>query len=243
MSQDLRKQSDMGYWFPLLKETDVPVPYTEKVPVHSETLDEGTINELTVTAADTTDVRDAVLDVGGPSAFLRTSQASDKHGLQSASKIDYLNESHIRSTIYSLATSMKMKMGVPEPTAYYVREWLELSHEFTAFEGLPISQELRVFINDGEITSTGFYWPHDAIRHPSAEDWEQLLTQTKEAALDDVDYVHQLTERVAEQFDDGYWSVDFAKTTAGEWYCIDMARGELSWHPEACEKPDGVGDD
>jgi hypothetical protein len=34
---------------------------------------------------------------------------------------------------------------------------------------------------------------------------------------------------------DGYWSVDFACDTAGKWHMIDMARGEISWHPPNCE--------
>lgn len=228
---ELRKQSDMTYWLPKLCNTNVPVPYTKAIDCFEETIDEGTIHELTVNVPKVERVREAVLEVGGPSAFIRTSQASDKHQLQSASKIDYLNETHIQGTIYSLGSSMKTKWGVPEPECYYVREWLNLEHNFTAFDNLPIAQEVRFFIDEGEIDHHGFYWPEDAIRKPDKDNWKTLLEDTKKEALESTEHLENLLESICEEFSEGYWSVDFAKTENDGWYCIDMARGELSWDP------------
>lgn len=240
---DVRAQSDMSYWLPRLEQTPARTPYTVRVPVEKQTVEEGTIHEMTLSLPAVGDLRDAVREVGGPKAFLRTSQASDKHSMASASRVDYLNEGHLVSTAQSLAESMLMKMGVPDPTAFYVREWLNLAHEFTAFEDLPIAEELRAFLYEGEVHSMGFYWPKNAIRRPDTDDWEPLWEQTRENALEGKEYVEQVAEYVGEEFDTGYWSVDFAKTMGGEWYAIDMARGEASWHPEACEKPAELRDD
>ena len=240
---DLRAESDMTNWYPRLKEVGVPTPYTVRVPVGEWTLHEDTINELTIAAPDVPNLRDAVRQVGGPRAFVRTSQASDKHSLAAASRIDYLDDYHLKSTVASLGSSMRTKMGVPTPEAYYVREWLDLEHQFKAFDQLPIARELRVFIHDGEVVSSGFYWPADAIRNPTDPEWETLLAETREDTLAQSEYVEDMAAEVADEFNDGYWSVDFARTTGGTWYCIDMARGELSWHPDACDKPDTVTDE
>jgi len=241
-AETIREQSDMSYWLPKLRKTPAKIPYTVRVPVERRTVEEGTINEVTLSLPDVDDLRDAVREVGGPRAFVRTSQASDKHSMKSASRIDYLNESHLGATAHALAESMLMKMGVFEPTAFYVREWLDLAHEFTAFEDLPIAEELRVFLYDGDVHSTGFYWEKDAIRRADTDEWEPLWEKTRENAMDGRDYVERMAEQVAEEFDTGYWSVDFAKADNGEWYCIDMARGEASWHPRECERPDGLQD-
>lgn len=54
-----------------------------------------------------------------------------------------------------------------------------------------------------------------------------------------IDQLTNKAEQVADEFD-GYWSIDFAETTDGDWYAIDMAAGIASWHPEGCEKPEGI---
>ena len=44
----------------------------------------------------------------------------------------------------------------------------------------------------------------------------------------------ELAKTVALVFSDD-WSVDFAMTIQGNWYLIDMAVAQDSWHPEDCE--------
>ena len=44
-------------------------------------------------------------------------------------------------------------------------------------------------------------------------------------------------KKVGEEFDEGYWSLDFALTKDGDWYAIDMALGGASYHPPGVEKP------
>lgn len=245
---DLIEQNSMDYWWPRLQNVDVPVPYTKRVDAEPVTIEEGTIHEMTMKIPDTDELREAVLAVGGPDAFLRTDHASDKHGMASGSHVRYLNETHLRRHAFSVAEHNETAgmMGIPYDS-FYVREWLDLNASFTAFDGLPIASELRYFIHDGEIHDYGFYWPHEAIRRPNDDDWEAKLTDLREHALteaeggDNYDGVPtQLTEMVAEEFNTGYWSVDFAETEHGEWYCIDMARGERSFHPDGCEKPEAL---
>lgn len=89
----------------------------------------------------------------------------------------------------------------------------------------------------------------DGIRTTIDTDWSQL---------------HKYAERVAEEFDDGGWCVDFLRDSAGNWYAADMALyglywdsftdedgqwRELSYHADGCphnleeQPPDDLPDD
>lgn len=53
----------------------------------------------------------------------------------------------------------------------------------------------------------------------------------EEIAKEDENSHYRLAEKVAKRFE-GYWSVDFARLRDGRWVLIDMALGEVSWHPK-----------
>ena len=42
--------------------------------------------------------------------------------------------------------------------------------------------------------------------------------------------------KIAKVFDD-YWSIDFCRGKDGKWWCIDLATGDRSWHPECLNAP------
>lgn len=242
-SVNIRQVSSMDHWFPILDDHAVPVPQTEKFTFRD--WDEATeiqegfpINEI-----DFGVLRTLARKVGGPPAFIRTDQSSAKHTMAEASRLDDLSSDSLRDTVAELLQRNEMAGfgGLPY-RSIYVREWLDLNSAFTAFQGTPIASEVRVFVNDGDIWDSGFYWPHDAIedgyhRQDLPDDWESTLDNLREHALSQVEAdVYPLAERVAAEFP-GYWSVDFAETEAGDWYCIDMAKGEASWHPDSVTKP------
>lgn len=233
----------MRHWWPRLKDVDVPKPETVEVDAEKQQteigkLPNGEMDYLTCYYPDTDEIRDAVERVGGPPAFLRTDQASNKHAMEGGSRIESLED--VRQNVWSVVEHNKMAglVGLPYDR-FYVREWLELNHEYTAFRGTPIATELRFFLYDGDIHSCGFYWPEEAIRRPDDEEWEEKHQWVRDEAFTKVNhrFARMYAERVAEEFSEGYWSVDFALTEDGEWYCIDMARGEVSWHPDSCDKP------
>lgn len=242
--QMIRQQSSMTYWYPRLANSGVPTPETVKVDPSPTEIDDGapaTDETVEVPLADPNPIADAVREVGGPPAFLRSDQVSTKHRMDKGSKLSSADPDDLGINIWNVFEAHRMAMGVPEPQAYYVREWLDLYHEFTAFGSTPIAAELRVFIHGGSVHDVGFYWPADAMRRVEDPNWEEKLADLREYALGQRDQVTVLAENVAQEFD-GYWSVDFAETVDGDWYCIDMARGEVSWHPAGCDPPASLSD-
>lgn len=240
---DLREQCSMTHWWPRLESTVVPTPETIRVPTEGVEVDDGapaTDGTMTVQLAEKDAVADAVEALDGPPAFIRSDQMSDKHRMEEASKLSSADPDEFGSNIWNLHENHMMAWGVPDAKCYYVREWLDLLHYYTAFSGTPIAAEIRYFIHEGEVHDGGFYWPEEAIRRPDADDWEEKHQGLVHTAFQAKDRIRPHLETVCEEFDSGYWSVDFALTEEREWYCIDMARGELSWHPEGCEKPEEV---
>lgn len=235
--ESVRKRSSMRTWYPILKEVEgVQTPDTEWVEIRSWEKAQEFTEGVPMGLVDDQAVIDAIESVGGPPAFIRSDQASNKHGMEKASKVTSTDPEHVHDHVFE--TLMFNELAGFEALPYThlaVREWLDLKHEFTAFRGTPIASELRYFIRDGEVECCHFYWPYDAIRDPERGDWRVLLEQVRRhAEAEGQGRVWALADRVAREFD-GYWSVDFAETFDGEWYAIDMAVGKASWHPGECE--------
>jgi len=57
-----------------------------------------------------------------------------------------------------------------------------------------------------------------------------LKDMNKETPLEQCE-LHTTASKIAQVFD-GYWSIDFCRARNGQWYCIDMAEGNRSWHPK-----------
>lgn len=228
--------STMEHWWPRLQTVDVPVPETVQIGCEEQKVGDGS---LTCCVPDKGDVVEAVEEVGGPPAFLRSDETSCKHKMLHGSKIGGADPAEIR---LGGLVEAHFGFGAPDPSSYYVREWLDLWHLFRSFgdSATPVACEVRTFLYDGELHDAGFYWPENSIwEHAATEDnWPALLEETRERAFDDAAVWEAHAEAVAQEFDTGYWSVDFAMTSAEEWYCIDMARGEVSWHPDAVDPPD-----
>jgi hypothetical protein len=241
----LRAESSMTTWWPHLKDIDVPTPQTVRIPSKEVEIDDGapaTDGTVTKLFPCQDEFARAIETVGGPPAFYRDDQMSAKHRMDGGSRITSTDPTDFRANIGEVFEAHQMAWGVPDAEAFYIREWLPLKHTFTAFSGTPIASELRVFIYEGSVHDLGFYWPHDAIRNPDTDNWQDELAKLRESTLNEKDTVIELAERVADTFD-GYWSVDFAQTDTGDWHCIDMARGEVSYHPESCDKPTDINTD
>ena len=160
--------------------------------------------------------------------FIRTDVNSGKHDYKNTCFIE--SEDKLGPNVNNLIVDTVMKDLFPR--AIILREFVELDWEFKAFWGeLPIAPEVRVMVKDGEVERWFFYWPEDAIRKPSKENWRELLAEMRKIAEKEQDQFLGIAERVAKKFD-GYWSVDFARTKRGVWILIDMALGEVSWRPE-----------
>lgn len=243
----VRQAGSMRHWWPKLESCSVKTPETEVIEVRD--WEAATEFYEGIPSINVDRVIDAVDEVDGPPAFIRTDQASDKHRMGSASRLPTSAretvEDHVREVLSH--NEMAGMTGLPWRDVV-VREWLDLDHTITAFEQTPIAKELRVFIHEGDVHDYAFYWPNDALHDYRAthepelpDDWEDLLNADREDTLNRFESeVKPLALTVAEEFD-GYWSVDFALTTDDDWYAIDMAPGIASHHPADTKKPELEG--
>lgn len=192
------------------------------------------------------EIQAAVQELGGVPAFMRTDIASNKHDMEQAAKLRRMSE--LDATVDG-CLHFNFRHGLPF-NAVVVREWLDLEHNITAFRGdTPIAEEMRFFVEDGAVKCGHFYWPEKAIEQhpPDRDDWQRQWRDTRTRTLADREIPQAMAQRVAQAVQDsdeldGPWSVDVARTTGGDWYVIDMARSELSWHPESCDRS-ATGDD
>jgi len=236
--KELQNKSSMDYWWPRLESLDIPTPDTVRLEIAgTDYFQDG----LKMPVPDETALHEAIKAVDGPPAFLRSDVTSRKHRMQ-ASRIEDAQPS--ATVIAGVVEQHHLAMGMPMPSSYYVREWLDLYHEFKAWAydhydcATPIAAELRYFLFDGDLYDFGFYWPKEAITRPDRDDWEGGWQRTRDTAMHGVrvDAAEKYARRVADEFDTGYWSVDLALTERDQWYAIDRARGELSWHPDGIEQ-------
>lgn len=235
--EEPRLYASMENWGPRLQEV-APTPKTEWVELQPDKINEGTKHEMYFADWDNSEVREAIEAVGGPPAFIRTDQASAKHKFDEAAIIEGLNEKEINSTVGSLISDNTSKgiVGLPF-SSLVVREKLDISHELVAWNGLRVGAEARFRISDNEVMDWVFYWEEGAVEQglrrvedvPS--DWKEQLETTRKEVEKNLDEALLIVQRVAEEFD-GFWTVDTALTTEGEWYCIDMAPAKMSHYNE-----------
>lgn len=232
------------YWYPILRDLDVPTPETKLIQ-----FDAGYDEEegMPFPKWDTDEVIDAIEDLGGAPAFIRTDHESDKHHMKSASKVPSTEPDIVDDHIWELIRYNNTSGLVGRPfSTLMIREWLDLEHNYTAFDGTPIAKELRYFVEDGKIDCVHFYWPEDSIKaKPGTElpdDWKEHHSDLVDEAIADsvAQPLRGYAETVAEAFEDkGAWSVDFAQATDGTWYAIDMAPADVSDHPDSIRADEG----
>lgn len=227
-------RNDMAYWFPRLKATGVPVPRTELVTT-AVRLDELLDGKAPVGFHDfISDLEAAALEIGQSPLFLRTGHGSDKHSWSRSCFVRGPEDlpAHVAHLVeWSALVDI---LGLPM-TTWAVREFVPLWHTFTAFDGMPVAVERRIFIRDGKPTCEHGYWPPASIRNPSREDWQSLLYDHEDIArtYDSRTQIQAIITAVAPAFD-GAWSLDVALARDGRWIVTDMAEADRSFHWPGC---------
>ena len=227
------ERNNFQYWYPKVLELDIPTPKAEII-----TLDRWDVDQMGIyrwiyhgfPKSLERELKRRAKSIGYP-LFMRTDKFSGKHYYSETCFVEDED-----SLIYNLRNLIESAiLRDLTTTAIVLREYVELDWSFKAFLGqLPIAPEVRYFIKDGEILCSHFYWTEDAIEHANREDWKWILKLLEELTKDEAERHCELAEKVASKFE-GYWSVDFARTRRGEWILIDMAIGEVSWHPKCTE--------
>lgn len=232
-------KSSMTNWYPLIKTLDIPQPKTVTINTYPidhfewvKYLEEGA--RLEHIDAFEKALTMACTEMGFP-AFIRTDHISGKHRWNHTCFVDS-RENVVRNFRGVLESSFFANIfGLPI-NAFYVREYVPMDNLFTAFNyNMPVNSEVRLFIKDGELVCKHWYWAEDAIRNPSNPDYKDILKAAEKTAFEELgDIPEQYAHEIGSVLD-GAWSVDLCRSRKGEWYLIDMAAAELSWHPETCK--------
>jgi len=245
-----RSRSSLLYWFPKIKDLGIPIPETEWVEIpHKLGWKLITGKGLEEFRPFLEEIKEKARRIGYP-VFIRTDQASGKHLFDQACLV-LREEDLLRSIVTTIEFNLTCDpLGLPYQ-AIVVREFLELYWGFKAFKGnLPIAQERRYFIKDGELLCHHPYWPPDAIKKAHRRDgyltphrlpamWQHILALLNLEIPSEIETLRDYSLRVAGVLE-GYWSIDYALSRDGEtWYLIDMADGYESYHPSQCPNARG----
>lgn len=229
---ELEEQSSLLSWYPKIV-GKIPTPETVVLKITQKGYSElqGMLDGKQLDQKLIRHIQSAMKEMKEP-FFLRTDQASGKHDWENTCFVQ--DKSKILQHLYALIEwhACAGIMGLYF-TALIFREYLPLKSQFTAFHGMPVAPEWRWFVRDGQTVCKHFYWPDDAIRNPSREDWLPLLHNMQFCKPEDDRLLNKYATTFVEECP-GFWSVDFALTQERGWVLIDAARGELSWHPSEC---------
>jgi len=98
----------------------------------------------------------------------------------------------------------------------YVREFVPLNCLTTGLNGLPVSEEYRFFVLDGQVVASGFYWSS----HVDELDREYTSDAVPQEFVQKV--LHKVSPHVR------FWVFDVARTAAGDWILIELNDGQQS---------------
>jgi hypothetical protein len=260
------------FWLPRVERAGLPVPKTFVVPYDHASAIGALLGDVDEPGFPWGEIEQAIGELGGR-AFIRTDQGSAKHSGPVAYRFDETSAGDDLRRLVSLLVEdqeMKFWLGPELPSAFLVREWLDLEAAFSAFgyapgaddaPGHPIAREWRFFAEAGRgVLCAHPYWPADAIKFrprrtgrllPSGmfeltsgepEGWREKLRELHRPI--DMPLLEGLAVQAAEACPGVAWSVDFARLTDGSWRLIDMALAGHSWHPPCPLHPEkGQGDD
>ncbi len=225
-------KDSMLYWFPLIKDLDIPQPITEITLLTEEELD--TAHNEQIAKSLLKRIEKIITQNFQLPVFIRTDLSSGKHYWEKSCFYNGTRElwMHLWEVIeFNLCADV---MGLPFE-ALAIREFIPMDSKFTAFSGnMPVNPERRYFVDKGKVLCHHPYWFEEAIRHPSLENWREILEKVNIEDKQEVKFLTDYAQRVARVLS-GFWSVDFCKAKDGRWILIDCATGERSWHPKDCE--------
>ena len=169
-------------------------------------------------------------DVGWP-LFLRTGQTSAKHCWNDTCFVKEPKEieAHINKICqFSFVADLDTDVWV-------VREMLPVRPVGYAFRGeMPITRELRYFVNGGVIECIHPYWPEEAlegnwVETPKSGAYPKAI---HEFSTEEMNETGEIAKICGEALG-GKWSVDILSTEKG-WYMTDMAEAHKSYHFPGC---------
>jgi len=101
----------------------------------------------------------------------------------------------------------------------YVRKYVPLKRLFTGLHDLPISEEYRFFVLDGEVVSSGFYWSSHI------DDLKDIGIIPDPRNVPEA-FLNEVVRRIG--FNARFVVIDIARTEAGDWTVIELNDGTMS---------------
>lgn len=102
----------------------------------------------------------------------------------------------------------------------YVRQYVPLRNFLKGIQGLPISEEYRFFVLDGNVLSGAFYWSEHT------EYIQDELGFTPSSDLVPRDFLNNVISIIASKV--RFFVVDIARTEKGEWIVVELNDGSMS---------------
>ncbi len=224
--QEKNRLSSLSYWFPKISKLGILVPKTIIVSCNHEDIMKAYYGEQEIDMTFIEELMRAANNLKYP-IFMRTDLSSGKHNWKNTCYVESIDR--LIPNLFLL--SEYNEIGRFHYTSIVIREFLQLETSFSAFPGhMPINIERRYFIREGRVICHHPYWPQEAFKDYGYHDLTNLNMESEE----EISLLTLLAEKVAAVLPE-YWSVDFAKTKQNEWYLIDMAVGEHSYHWKTCE--------
>lgn len=171
---DLEQESSLCNWYPKIWKK-IPTPRTRILKLTTDEIYQlrATIDGAIIPEDLKTRIRSELYWMSTP-LFLRSDQASGKHDWKDTCFVD--DKSKIFQHITNLVEWHECAgfLGVSFEALVF-REYLPLKSKFTAFNGMPVAPEWRLFVRDGKVVCKHFYWPDDSIINPSIKGWQPVL--------------------------------------------------------------------
>ena len=110
--------------------------------------------------------------------------------------------------------------GLISQQQIYIRKYVPLVMYFPDVVGLPVTNEFRFFVYDGEILCGGYYWSshvdtllESGIEPPKVEEVPRA-------------FLEKVTGKIGKKV--MFYALDVAKTISGDWIVIELNDGQMS---------------
>jgi len=230
------KRNSMAFWWPKIKDLDIPQPKTVMVEVDPKIYFKIMCDENTIPDTDFIKFEEAIQSLGGYPIFCRGSQMSGKHHWKEACYIE--SKMQLHHNIFQILEAHFLTDKIPD--AMFFRQYIPMESYFTAWWGeLPVNKEVRCFIKDGVLACQHPYWPISALEQIEKhfikdKDWRQKYQKLLDITKTDRQIIASHLIKLISVFGNEWWSCDFSKGFDGTWYLIDMAIGSASYHWPGC---------
>lgn len=228
-----------SFWFPVVKALNIPCPESHIIdfPLNiQKDIINGVAQEDSLKEV-IKEIRSFADKVGYP-IFMKNSLTSSKHDWETSCFIsESMTDSDIEMNIETL-TNFTCMFLPDYALQLVVRKFIETDPIFHAFQGnMPITEEYRLFFDNGQPVSWQPYWPENAFETEVEKgdvlpsDWKEKLASIKTPKPETMDLMKQYASQVTKELG-GAWSVDFLVDKNGDIFLIDMALSEQSYHSE-----------